>query len=501
MIVVRHGPGIVADGRGQKTRAPVFLLSSLIRAPVYSRASYLAVGVLERTHPVGRAVRRDDIRRRVSIGGLFRVYSDLHHSDPVLAALLVNSLREEEGRLNLIASENYASQAVLAAQGCPLSSKYAEGYPGRRYYNGCAAIDEIEALARTRARELFGAEHANVQPHSGTQANMAAYYALVDPGATILGMDLRQGGHLSHGHPANFSGRTYKIVSYGLDRETERIDYDAVQKLAEEHRPALVVAGASSYPRAIDFGRFAEIAKSVGAFFLADIAHVAGLVAARLHPDPTPVADVVTFTTHKTMRGPRGAVVLSRTMHANGVDRAVFPGVQGGPMLHEIAAKAVCFHEASQETFRIYQRSVVANAAALADSLAAEGFRLVTGGTDNHLLLIDLSKSDVALTGKQAATLLEEAGIVCNKNVIPFDTRPPDVTSGIRLGTPAATARGFGSEEMRAVGRAIAGILRAPDDEDVKKRVRQQVHDWCAAFPLGVERRPTAPSSRKVFQA
>jgi glycine hydroxymethyltransferase len=426
------------------------------------------------------------------------VYSDLDRSDPVLADLLARSLREEEGRLDFIASENYASPAVLAAQGSPLSSKYAEGYPGRRYYNGCDVIDQIETLAQTRARSLFGADHANVQPHSGTQANMAAYYALLEPGATILGMDLRQGGHLSHGHPVNFSGRGYRVVSYGLERESERIDMDAVAKLAREHRPKLIVAGASSYPRAIEFAKFGEIAKEVGAFFLADIAHVAGLVAAKLHPDPTPTADVVTFTTHKTMRGPRGAIVLCKAVHAKAIDRAVFPGVQGGPMLHEIAAKAVCLHEASQEPFRRYQRAVVANAAALAETLAAEGFRLVTGGTDNHLMLVDLSRSNVTLTGKEAATVLESAGIVCNKNVVPFDARTPDSTSGIRLGTPAATARGLGAGEMREIGRAIASILRDPGDSALVKRTRQRVTEWCEAFPLGVERRSNAPNPRRI---
>ncbi len=384
------------------------------------------------------------------------VRPDLHHCDPELASILQQTWNEEGARLNLIASENYASRAVLDAQGSTLSSKYAEGYPGRRYYNGCETIDRVESLAISRARALFGAEHANVQPHAGTQANMAAYYALIEPGDAVLGMDLHQGGHLSHGHQGNFSGRTYRFVGYGLDRETERIDYDAVLRLALEHRPKLIVAGASSYPRAIDFERFGEIAREVGAYLLADIAHVAGLVAARLHPDPVPFSDVVTLTTHKTMRGPRGATVLTRAAHARAIDRAVFPGVQGGPMLHEIAAKAVCFKEASEEPFQRYQRQVIANATALAETLAGQGFRLVTGGTDNHLLLVDLTS--VGITGKEAARLLERAGIVCNKNVIPFDPRPSSVTSGIRLGTPAATARGFGPSEMREVGRAIADL-------------------------------------------
>ena len=381
----------------------------------------------------------------------------------------------------LIASENYVSHAVAEAQGSHLTNKYAEGYPGRRYYGGCEHVDVAEQLAIDRLKELFGADHANVQPHSGAQANMAAYFALLEPGDTVLGMKLDQGGHLTHGSPVNFSGKLYSFVSYGVDRETEYIDYQEVERLAREHRPKLIVAGATAYPRIIDFPRFRQIADEVGALLMVDIAHIAGLIAAGVHPSCLPHAQVVTSTTHKTMRGPRGAFILCDEERAKSIDRAVFPFSQGGPMMHTIAAKAVAFREALSEEFREYQRNIVANAQTLAAELEAGGLRIVSGGTDNHLMLVDLTPLDT--TGKDAEDALGRVHMTVNKNAIPFDPKPPRVTSGLRLGTPAVTSRGFGREEMARVASFIIQVLTNPGDEQVEARVRQEVTELTSGFP------------------
>ena len=382
----------------------------------------------------------------------------------------------------LIASENYVSHAVAEAQGSHLTNKYAEGYPGRRYYGGCEHVDVAEQLAIDRLKELFGADHANVQPHSGAQANMAAYFALLEPGDTVLGMKLDQGGHLTHGSPVNFSGKLYSFVSYGVDRETEYIDYHEVGRLAREHRPKLIVAGATAYPRIIDFPRFRQIADEVGALLMVDIAHIAGLIAAGVHPSCLPHAQVVTSTTHKTMRGPRGAFILCDEERAKSIDRAVFPFSQGGPMMHTIAAKAVAFREALSEEFREYQRNIVANAQTLAAELEAGGLRIVSGGTDNHLMLVDLTPLDT--TGKDAEDALGRVHMTVNKNAIPFDPKPPRVTSGLRLGTPAVTSRGFGREEMARVASFIIQVLTNPGDEQVEARVRQEVVELTSGFPV-----------------
>ncbi|MBX5476261.1 MAG: serine hydroxymethyltransferase [Clostridia bacterium] len=412
---------------------------------------------------------------------------DLRAIDPEIARLIDAEAARQESHLELIASENFVSRAVLDALGSVLTNKYAEGYPGRRYYGGCAFVDEIEEIARSRAKRLFNAEHANVQPHSGAQANMAAYAAVLQPGDTILGMNLSHGGHLTHGSPVNFSGQLYKIVPYGVDRETERIDYDEVARLAAEHRPKMIVAGASAYPRTIDFARLAAIAREHEAVLMVDMAHIAGLVAAGLHPSPVPHADFVTSTTHKTLRGPRGGFVLTSARWQKEIDRAVFPGIQGGPLEHVIAAKAVCFLEASRPAFQAYQRRVVANAQELGRTLEEAGLRLVSGGTDTHLLLVDLRP--LGITGKDAEAWLDAVGITVNKNTIPFDDKKPTVTSGIRIGTPAVTTRGMGAEEMRAIGRWIADVLHSKGDPGVQDRVRRQVRDLCAAFPLYSRRR------------
>ncbi|MBX6350343.1 MAG: serine hydroxymethyltransferase [Clostridia bacterium] len=402
--------------------------------------------------------------------------------DPEVARLIEReALREEEG-LELIASENFVSRAVLEAMGSVLTNKYAEGYPGHRYYGGCEYVDEVEELARQRACRLFGAEHANVQPHSGAQANMAAYMAVLEPGDVILGMNLSHGGHLTHGSPVNFSGRLYRVVAYGVDRETETIDYDEVARLARENRPRMIVAGASAYPRVIDFARLAEIARETGAALMVDMAHIAGLVAAGLHPSPVPHADFVTSTTHKTLRGPRGGFVLTPAAQAKAIDRAVFPCVQGGPLEHVIAAKAVCFHEALQPEFRAYQERIVRNARALAEALAEAGLRIVSGGTDTHLMLVDLRPQGV--TGREAEAWLGEVGITVNKNAIPFDDKKPTVTSGIRIGTPAVTTRGMGEGEMRAIGAMIADVILSRGDPAVAARTRARVRELCSAFPL-----------------
>ena len=382
----------------------------------------------------------------------------------------------------LIASENYVSHAVAEAQGSHLTNKYAEGYPGRRYYGGCEHVDVAEQLAIDRLKELFGADHANVQPHSGAQANMAAYFAMLEPGDTVLGMKLDQGGHLTHGSPVNFSGKLYSFVSYGVDRETEYIDYQEVERLAREHRPKLIVAGATAYPRIIDFPRFRQIADEVGALLMVDIAHIAGLIAAGVHPSCLPHAQVVTSTTHKTMRGPRGAFILCDEERARSIDRAVFPFSQGGPMMHTIAAKAVAFREALSEEFREYQRNIVANAQTLAAELEAGGLRIVSGGTDNHLMLVDLTPLDT--TGKDAEDALGRVHMTVNKNAIPFDPKPPRVTSGLRLGTPAVTSRGFGRKEMSRVASFIIQVLTNPGDEQVEARVRQEVVELTSGFPV-----------------
>jgi len=402
--------------------------------------------------------------------------------DPEIAAII----RKEEDRqrlgIELIASENYASRAVREATGSVLTNKYAEGLPFKRYYGGCEWVDAAEDLARERAKRLFGAEHANVQPHAGSPANMAAYLALLEIGDTILAMRLDQGGHLTHGSPVNFSGKFFKVVSYGVDARTEVIDYAELARLAAEHRPKVIVAGATAYPRRIDFARFAEIAAGAGARLLVDMAHIAGLVAAGLHPDPVPVSDIVTSTTHKTLRGPRGGLILCKAEHAAAVDKMVFPRLQGGPLEHVIAAKAVAFHEAAQPAFRDYQARVVDNARALADALAGHGFRIVSGGTDNHLLLVDLRPKGI--TGKLAEAALDRAGITTNKNMIPFDPEKPLVTSGLRLGTPAVTTRGFGSDEMARIAGWITQVIEHADEEAVIARVRAEVAGMAGAFPV-----------------
>jgi len=400
----------------------------------------------------------------------------------VYQAILDEARRQGDG-LELIASENFVSPAVLEAMGSVFTNKYAEGYPGKRYYGGCDYADVVEDLARSRARTLFDADHANVQPHSGAQANMAVYFTLLEPGDTILGMDLSHGGHLTHGSPVNFSGVLYDVVAYGVREEDQRIDYDQVRDLARKHQPKLIVAGASAYPRVIEFERFGAIAREVGARLVVDMAHIAGLIAARLHPSPVPHADAVTTTTHKTLRGPRGGLILCTEELARPIDKSVFPGMQGGPLVHVIAAKAVALKEAMGDDFRGYSEQVIANARTLAEALAERGYHLVAGGTDTHLLLVDL-RGNSELTGKEAEEALGRAGITVNKNTVPFETRSPFVTSGIRIGTPALTTRGMGVAEMERIGGWIDEILRAPADETLGARIRDQVRELCRAFPL-----------------
>jgi glycine hydroxymethyltransferase len=406
----------------------------------------------------------------------------LEQQDPEVAAIIQREQQRHRKGLELIASENYASAAVLEALGTVLSTKYAEGYPGKRYYGGCQHVDEVEELALGRLKELFGAEHANVQPHSGAEANRAAYTALMEVGDTAMGMDLAQGGHLTHGLAVNFSGKLYRFVHYGVDRETELLDYDAMAAIAREHKPKVIVVGATAYPRIIDFARCREVADEVGAYLLADIAHIAGLVAAGLHPSPVHHAHVTTSTTHKTLRGPRGAFILCEPELAKKIDRAVFPGTQGGPHMHSIAAKAVCFGEALSREFGEYQRSIVENARVLAEELQGHGLRVVSGGTDNHLLLVDVGVRGV--TGRDAQLALEAAGITVNKNTIPYDERPPAVSSGIRIGTPAVTSRGFGPDEMRRVAALIARVLDNLGDEKAAAAVRQEVEELAGSFPV-----------------
>jgi glycine hydroxymethyltransferase len=406
--------------------------------------------------------------------------------DPEIARAVADEIHRQNAGLELIASENFVSLAVLEALGSVLTNKYAEGYPAKRYYGGCEFVDVAEQLAIDRAKQLFGAEHANVQPHSGAQANMAVYFTLLKPGDTVLGMNLAHGGHLTHGHPLNFSGKLYTIVPYGVRKDDERIDYEELERLAREHKPKMIMVGASAYPRVIDFARIRAVANEIGAAVVTDMAHIAGLVAAGVHPSPVPHSDFVTTTTHKTLRGPRGGLVLSRAGFAKDLDRALFPGVQGGPLMHVIAAKAVCLREAMEPDFAVYQRQVVANAARLASALAANGFRIVSGGTDNHLMLVDVFSRGI--TGKVAEATLGKAGITVNKNAIPFDQNPPMVASGIRLGTPAITTRGMREAEMDRIAELIARVLAAPDDERVQHAVRAEVETLCRTFPLYPER-------------
>jgi glycine hydroxymethyltransferase len=408
--------------------------------------------------------------------------SSLSHTDPEIFEVIECEAARQKEIANLIASENYVSRAVLEAQGSFLTYKYAEGYPGHRYYRGCDNLDKIEEIAVKRAKELYKADHANVQPHSGTQANMAAYFALLEYGDTVMAMDLAHGGHLTHGSPITFSGRSYKFVHYHVDRETERIDFHEVEKLVKQYKPKLIVTGYTAYPRIIDFERFRRIADSVGARLMADIAHIAGLVAVGLHPTPIPYADVVTATTHKTLRGTSGGLVLCKAAYAVAIDAAVFPQAQGKPLMHAVAAKAVAFREAMQPDFYTYQKAVLDNAHTLAIELQKLGLRLVSGGTDNHLVLVDLTSTGV--TGSQAAKALDTAGIVCNKNEIPFDTRPPAVTSGIRLGTPAVTTRGFGEGEMKRIAALIVKVVSHHDDTKALEEVRQEVARLCRRFPV-----------------
>jgi glycine hydroxymethyltransferase len=410
--------------------------------------------------------------------------------DPQIAAAIDNETRRQHEGLELIASENFVSEAVLEAAGSVFTNKYAEGYPGKRYYGGCEFTDVVENLARDRAKQLFGAEHANVQPHAGSQANMEAYAAIIQPGDTILGLNLAHGGHLTHGHPLNFSGKTYRIVPYGVTKETETIDYDDLEKIAERERPKLIIGGGSAYPRIIDFARMRQIADKVGALYLVDMAHFAGLVAGGAHPSPVPHAHVVTSTTHKTLRGPRSGLILSKQEFAAAIDKTVFPGMQGGPLVHIMAAKAICFLEAMQPSFRDYARQVVTNAKVLAETLATEGYRIISGGTDTHVMLIDVFSK--GMLGSEAEKALGEAGITVNKNAIPFDTNPPMKPSGIRVGSPALTTRGMKEEEMKQVGRWISEALHHRAESAVLAKIKHQVLELAEEFPLYPERRAKA---------
>ena len=409
--------------------------------------------------------------------------TNLKTVDPEIQKAIDQELSRQREKLEMIASENIVSTAVMQAQGSILTNKYAEGYPGKRYYGGCEYVDIVEQLAIDRAKKLFGAEYANVQPHSGAQANTAVYFALLEPGDTILGMNLTDGGHLTHGSPVNISGKYFKIIPYGVDKETERIDYDELERLAKEHQPKLIVGGASAYSRVIDFERMAQIAKSVGAYFMVDMAHIAGLVAAGLHPSPVSYADVVTTTTHKTLRGPRGGLILCRDAEfGKQFNKAIFPGIQGGPLMHVVAAKAVAFKEALSDEFKVYQQQVLDNAKALADELVKKGFRIVSGGTDNHLMLVDLRSKNI--TGKEAQFLLDEIGITANRNTIPFEPLSPFVTSGIRLGTPALTTRGLKEEDIREVADIIADVIENREDSAVIEAAKAKVQAICKIFPL-----------------
>lgn len=418
--------------------------------------------------------------------------------DPLISEAIDNEVARQANGLELIASENFVSEAVLEAMGSVFTNKYAEGYPKKRYYGGCEWSDVVEQAAIDRAKELFDADHANVQPHSGAQANMAVYLAAIQYGDQILGMNLSHGGHLTHGHPMNFSGISYKVADYGVSRETEQIDYDELQRIAEEHKPKLIICGASAYPRIIDFKRIGEIASGIGARVFADIAHIAGPVVAGLHPSPVPHSDYVTTTTHKTLRGPRGGLILCKEEHAKEIDRKLFPGVQGGPLIHIIAAKAVAFGEALREDFREYQRQILANAKMLASELQEQGLRLVSGGTDNHLMLVYVWMDGKGITGKAAEKALEAARITVNKNTIPFDQNKPFVASGLRIGTPAVTTRGMREPEMREIARLIAEIIHAPESEDTRRKVQQGVADLTARFPLYSKRLKRRPEQEAM---
>jgi glycine hydroxymethyltransferase len=406
----------------------------------------------------------------------------LAEADPEIADAVRNELNRQRNGLELIASENFVSRAILAAAGSVFTNKYAEGYPGRRYYGGCEYVDVVESLAISRAKKLFGAEHANVQPHAGAQANMAVYFTVMKPGDTVLGMNLAHGGHLTHGHPLNFSGLLYKVVPYGVKPDDERIDYDELDRLADEHKPKMIMVGASAYPRVIDFPRIRAAAQRIGAVMVTDMAHIAGLVAAGVHPSPVPHSDFVTTTTHKTLRGPRSGMVLCSEKYGKDLDKAVFPGLQGGPLVHVIAAKAVCLKDASEPAFATYQRQIVSNASRLAGALSGAGFRLVSGGTDNHLMLVDVFSKGI--TGKVAEASLGKAGITVNKNAIPFDRNPPMVASGIRIGTPAVTTRGMREPEMDAIAELVVRALKSPDDDRALGMIRIEVEALCQKFPL-----------------
>ncbi len=414
----------------------------------------------------------------------------LYEVDPQIAAAIDSETRRQHEGLELIASENFVSEAVLEAAGSVFTNKYAEGYPGKRYYGGCEFTDVVEELARTRAKQLFGAEYANVQPHAGSQANMAAYAAVLQPGDTILGLNLAHGGHLTHGHHLNFSGKTYKVIPYGVSKETETIDYDELEKLAEKERPKMIIGGGSAYPRIIDFARMRRIANKVGAIYLVDMAHFSGLVAGGVHPSPVPHAQIVTSTTHKTLRGPRSGMILAKADLGPAIDKTVFPGIQGGPLVHIIAAKAVCFQEAMQPEFKAYARQVVANAKVLAETLAKEGYRVISGGTDTHVMLVDVFAK--GMLGSEAEKALGEAGITVNKNAIPFDTNPPLKPSGIRIGSPAVTTRGMKEAEMRQIGHWIAEGLQHRREPEALAKIRRQVLELAEAFPLYAERRARA---------
>lgn len=410
------------------------------------------------------------------------VLAYIRQTDPETAEAIMSELARQRGKIELIASENFVSRAVLEALGTVLTNKYAEGYPGKRYYGGCEYVDIVEELARERAKQLFGAEHANVQPHSGAQANMAVYFSVLEPGDTVLGMNLAHGGHLTHGSPVNFSGKLYNFVAYGVDPETHRINYEEVRRLALEHKPKLLVAGASAYPRTIDFAKLREIADEAGCLLMVDMAHIAGLVATGHHPNPVPYADFVTTTTHKTLRGPRGGMILCKEKYAKQIDKSIFPGIQGGPLMHVIAAKAVAFAEALSDSFKDYSARVISNASRLAQALTDRGFQLISGGTDNHLILIDVR--NLNLTGKQAEHLLDEVGITVNKNAIPFDPESPFVTSGIRIGTPAVTTRGMDGEAMEEIADIMSLVLKNPDDAQAREQARQRVAQLTGKFPL-----------------
>jgi glycine hydroxymethyltransferase len=411
-----------------------------------------------------------------------RIVEKILSQDPAVYEAMLAEKKRQQSNIELIASENFVSEAVMEAQGSVLTNKYAEGYPGKRYYGGCEHVDVVENIARDRLKEIFGAEHANVQPHSGSQANMAVYMTALQPGDTILGMNLSHGGHLTHGSPVNFSGIQYNFIEYGVNKETELIDYEEVRAIALEHKPKMIVAGASAYSRTIDFAKFREIADEVGAYLFVDMAHIAGLVAAGLHPNPVPHAHFVTSTTHKTLRGPRGGLILTTEEFAKKIDKTIFPGIQGGPLMHVIAAKAVAFGEAQKPEFKDYQAQVIANAKALADSLTAEGIRIVSGGTDNHVMLLDVSALE--LTGKVAEHVLDEVGITVNKNTIPFDTASPFITSGVRIGTPAVTSRGFKEAEMKEIASIIAKLLKNTEDAEVLKEAKERVATLTSNYPL-----------------